>query len=58
MEASWDFLVGASKIAPHSVSLLAERDVLPLEVFDYHGDYYFTRRDAEDAENRTQSSSR
>jgi len=29
-------LVGASKIAPHSVSLLAERGVLALEFVDGH----------------------
>jgi hypothetical protein len=34
--ASWDFRLGASKIAPHSVSLLAERGVLAFEFFEGH----------------------
>jgi hypothetical protein len=34
--ASWDFLPGASKIAPHSVSLLAERRVLAFEFVESH----------------------
>jgi len=34
--ASWDFLPGASKIAPHSVGLLAERSVLSFEFFECH----------------------
>jgi hypothetical protein len=34
--ASWDFPLGTSKIAPHSFSLLAEREVLLLEFLDGH----------------------
>jgi hypothetical protein len=34
--ASWDFLLGTSKIAPHSFSLLAEREVLLVEFLDGH----------------------
>jgi hypothetical protein len=34
--ASWVFRVGASKIAPHSVSLLAERGVFALEFVEGH----------------------
>jgi len=34
--ASWDLRAGASKIAPHSVSLLAERGVLALEFVESH----------------------
>jgi hypothetical protein len=34
--ASWIFRVGASKIAPHSVSLLAERSVFALELVEGH----------------------
>src|SRR5207253_3703688 len=34
--ASWAFLAGASKIAPHSVSLLAERSVLSFQLLEGH----------------------
>src|SRR5258708_9807135 len=34
--ASWAFLPGASKIAPHSVGLLAERSVLSFQLFKCH----------------------
>jgi hypothetical protein len=34
--ASWAFRVGASKIAPHSVGLLAERGVFALEFVEGH----------------------
>jgi len=34
--ASWAFLPEASKIAPHSVGLLAERNVLSFQFFDGH----------------------
>jgi hypothetical protein len=34
--ASWVFLPGASKIAPHSVGLLAERTVLSFQFFEGH----------------------
>ena len=34
--ASWVFCAGASKIAPHSVSLLAERNVLSFQFFEGH----------------------
>jgi hypothetical protein len=33
---SWFFRVGASKIAPHSVSLLAERSVFALQFVERH----------------------
>jgi len=34
--SNWARLLGASKIAPHSFSLLAVRGVLPLEFFQGH----------------------
>jgi len=34
--ASWDLRCGASKIAPHSVGLLAERNVLSFQFFEGH----------------------
>jgi len=34
--ASWDLRVGASKIAPHSVSLLAERRIIALKFVEGH----------------------
>jgi len=34
--ASCDFRLGASKIAPHGVGLLAERGVLTFEFFEGH----------------------
>jgi len=33
---SWDWRVEGSKIAPHSVSLLAERNVLSFQFFEGH----------------------
>jgi len=35
--ASWDWRWGASKIAPHSVGLLAERVVFAIEFVERHG---------------------
>jgi hypothetical protein len=35
--SSCDFRVGASKIAPHSVGLLAERNVLSFQFVEGHG---------------------
>jgi hypothetical protein len=49
--ASSDLFLETSKIAPHSLGLLAERGVLFFQVFDYH-QYDFNRRDAEDAEKK------
>jgi hypothetical protein len=34
--ANWDLREGTSKIAPHSVSLLAERDVFALQFVEGH----------------------
>jgi hypothetical protein len=34
--ASWDLRAGASKIAPHSVCLLAERNVLSFQFVEGH----------------------
>jgi hypothetical protein len=34
--ASWVFRAGASKIAPHSLSLLAERGVFPFQFVESH----------------------
>jgi hypothetical protein len=36
ISASWDFLLGESKIAPHSFRLLAERRVFAFEFLDRH----------------------
>jgi hypothetical protein len=43
--ASWRCLAGASKIAPHGKSLLAEREVHSFQFFDGHGSipYYQSR---------------
>ena len=40
--ASWVFRVGASKIAPHSVGLLAERGVFALQFVEGHSNYECT----------------
>jgi hypothetical protein len=36
VRASWDFRAGASKIAPHSVCLLAERNVFSFQFVERH----------------------